>query len=119
MKSLVSREQPGKANKFLALLWGGFLLAVAAGTVGWHFGETITGNIFLVILMLLLLTPAAAAYLTLWWLAIEEFGSKLLWLLPLIIIPRLGITAIALGPYLYLVYLTVVNVRIHLARRKS
>lgn len=119
MKDLVRRQEPSKANKFLAVLWAGFMLAVAGAIVGWHFGETITGNTLLFILVLLLLVPAGIAYFTLWWLAIEEFSWKLLWLIPLIIIPRLGISAIALGPYLYLAYLTVVHVRLRSGKRGS
>lgn len=95
-----------RANRALLLLWSGVVCGLGFAAITSFQQGALVDSILLQIVVAVLLLPAAIAFLYLYVELFDLFGLRLLFLLPLLAVPIVFFSVIALAPIAYLCYAT-------------
>lgn len=91
---------------YLLFLWLGFILAILLAVGIYFYQEKIANNTILMLLVLFLSLPVGIAHLSLLIDILGRYRYKLFPVAFLLLWPRLFISVLVIGPFIYLIYLS-------------
>ena len=99
------------AKPYIIFLWCGLIFAILIALAIYFYQEEIARSVILIVLVVFISLPAGAAHLSLMADLVSTYRFKLAPALLLVFWPKIFVLALIFGPFIYLVYLSVLAQR--------